>query len=153
MDYSNRVSGLYKGPNVSIQVLSRIEAEKYTSSIPYAMISIGNPNDSTWAEFPEDPNRKELFRIRFFNTVHPQIHTSFSDERAELMLQFINECRGVPLPLFVIHCEHGVSRSAAVGAFISLLINGGDEYYWTNGYHAPNLLVYRRLVKAALHNK
>ena len=151
MDYSNRVSGLYEGPNVSIQVISRKDAELYTGSIPYAMISIGNSFDTDWADLLEDPNRQRLFQIRFFDTVHPRIHNSFSDEMAAEMLQFINECKD--LPLFVIHCEHGVSRSAAVGAFISLLINGEDEYYWTNGYHAPNLLVYRRLVKAALHNK
>ena len=47
-----------------------------------------------------------------------------------------------------IHCDAGISRSAGVACALDEYYNldGRSSFYWTDGYHHPNGLVYRTVM-------
>lgn len=66
----------------------------------------------------------------------------FDDEDAIKIKNYIEA--NSHLPLIVIHCYAGVSRSAAIAAALSKHYNGSDKMFFQR--YTPNALVYRKLL-------
>ncbi|HVH42669.1 MAG TPA: hypothetical protein VM925_10005 [Labilithrix sp.] len=56
--------------------------------------------------------------------------------------------RTVSVERIVIHCDAGISRSAAVAAALSRALRGDDTEFFT-GKYKPNMRVYRLLLDSA----
>jgi len=68
----------------------------------------------------------------------------FNKHVAETIWKFVDKYKD-EVDLIVINCEAGISRSSAVGAAISKVINGSDEDFFK--YFIPNRLVYRKMME------
>ena len=82
--------------------------------------------------------------------------TLFGEKHAAEIHKFVakNIAKGA-VKSIVVHCDMGISRSAAVGAALSKWLNGTDEGFFGYGKYprrfstrclAPNMLVYRTLL-------
>lgn len=133
----------FLGDRISILVLSRGLAEKYTSDQPYAMISIGNACDIGEVPLQDDLLRRKLLRLKFTDDDAPSKHgTSFEVDQATEILEFIRHLEDCTI--IVCHCEMGMSRSAAVAAAISHILNRDDEFFFKQ--YTPNMWVYRQIL-------
>ena len=70
----------------------------------------------------------------------------FSPQHARKIWDFVRAHRDVER--IVIHCDAGVSRSAAVAAALARIIRGDDTEFFTGKYQ-PNMRVYRLLLDSA----
>jgi predicted protein tyrosine phosphatase len=71
----------------------------------------------------------------------------FSDEQAVQIVDFVERIKD-KVNGFLIHCEAGVSRSAAVAAAIELIVNGSSDRILNDRRYSPNQCVYRKLIQA-----
>lgn len=128
---------------MKIQVSNRYLAENFTSSIPWAVISIAD-SESEYAKLSDD-NRIGLLQVAFCDIDNLiSGYKRMNQEDAVKILTFMDEVWD-KADLLLIHCEAGVSRSAAVGAAISRIKLGHDGGYFNT--HHPNRWVYSRLLK------
>jgi len=104
---------------VSVQFLSVHEAEDYVPAEPTVAISIispGRPDASLHASMAD------VLR-QYFHDTTPKDHNAagtvvFSTEQAQQIVGFIRTHHAEPEPRhLLIHCEAGISRSAAVAVF------------------------------------
>lgn len=70
----------------------------------------------------------------------------FDEEMAKELLGFIKQHQGKP---FVVHCDAGVSRSAAVGSFLRDFLQYEATFHETRDDKFRNILVYNLLRRAA----
>lgn len=140
---------VYTGVEISIQILDRELAEKTTADEPYASIAITN-DEGPFGRLAPSPNQKGVLCLRFADIpfrieddegLFPDI---FSEEQAERILDFYTSMRATGVRLFLINCEMGRHRSAAVGAALSMVANG--ESRWFLRHFAVNRLVYDTLL-------
>ena len=147
-----------------LEHLSREKAEAYRGRRPYAMISITDP-DGPEAHLQPDPKRVAVLRLAFHD------FTQSPEEFARLVAQEdpplpLDEPRQWVLPSavhaqaivgfyrtlpkqvekVVIHCEAGVSRSAAVGAALAHCLGQQDEQFFSRSH--PNHRVRRLVIEA-----
>lgn len=144
---------IFRGAQVDLLVLGREDVQSVVPSDPYIVISITDP-DREIAELAESPLRKAVLRLSFDDVagvtnpillpfVSPR-DIPMSPEHAEQLLAFIQENR-TAARLIVCHCEMGVSRSAAVAAALSQILNQDDTFFFTN--YLPNRWVYNLLLE------
>lgn len=100
---------------------SRKLAESLEGNPYMAVISITDP---TTPEARLDPLFKHVLRLSFFDAVpadefQPPLPGLFSRAMATQISDFVREIQEAPFALSVmVHCEYGVSRSAAVALFV-----------------------------------
>jgi len=70
----------------------------------------------------------------------------FSHEQAVQIVDFVVRVKD-RVNGFLIHCEAGVSRSAAVAAAIELMLNGSSDRIFNDHRYSPNLYVYTKLIE------
>ena len=132
---------------MKLVVLSRRKAEEFTSDIPWACISIRDPEDDSLPKI----NRCQLVDCLYLNFHDSIIADSdiklFNENHADQILDFVLRVWD-KIDRLVIHCYAGVARSPAVAAIISKLYYGSDEVYFQEPYK-PNKHVYDTLYRVA----
>ena len=107
-----------------VQYTSRKLAEQLRGSPYMAVISITDP---TTPEAKLDPLFRHVLRLAFFDAVpadeyQPIIPGLFDHHMAARISAFIAELHAAPFEItLMVHCEYGVSRSAAVALFAEAL--------------------------------
>lgn len=105
----------------SLEYLSLKEALEFKPQVPTIAISILSPGRAQAALHPEiDP----VLRLYFEDTTGKEATTPgpgiFSTDHAREILDFIHHHRDKPVPChLLVHCEAGISRSAAVAVFVA----------------------------------
>jgi len=132
-----------------IIVYSAIDAQYFTSDVPWACISIATEPDF-WPPISDD-NRLGLLRLAFADIRYPEhgeLGSHFNNEHAHAVLDFIEE-HWHSIDVLMIHCEAGTSRSPAVAAVISRIYVGDDGGFTLPHLYQPNPHVYRTLLEVA----
>ena len=107
-----------------VQYTSRKLAEQLCGSPYMAVISITDP---TTPEAKLDPLFRHVLRLSFFDAVPadeymPALPGLFDHRMAAQISTFIDELHAAPFEIsLMVHCEYGVSRSAAVALFAEAL--------------------------------
>ena len=107
-----------------IQYTSRKLAEQLRGSPYMAVISITDP---TTPEAKLDPLFRHVLRLSFFDAVPadefmPSLPGLFDRTMAKQIDAFLGELHAAPFDIsLMVHCEYGVSRSAAVALFAEAL--------------------------------
>lgn len=134
-------------------------------SRPHAIISITTPGDPE-ADVVQNDMTVSVLRLSF-NDLDKEpgpgtikflggVYRLFDRKDAGLIKEFIIE-HALPSYTVMVHCDAGISRSAAVAAALSKVYNGDDFEFFTGGsmygapHYAPNMLVYKTLLEAYGH--
>jgi predicted protein tyrosine phosphatase len=123
-----------------------MEAAEFTLDTPWATISITDPG-SPPAKLHEDGGCQDVLRLEFWDLDRPALgykDNLFTPEDARQIIRFAKKW-APKVDTIMTHCEAGISRSAAVAAFLSKVVLGEDGDYFTRAY--PNRLVFRTLMK------
>ncbi|MFV5214922.1 hypothetical protein ACLIIZ_14480 [Azonexus caeni] len=100
---------------------SRKLAESLSGNPYMAVISITDP---TTPQARLDPLFRHVLRLSFFDAVPadefmPPLPGLFDRTMARRVDEFVREIHGAPFEMsMMVHCEYGVSRSAAVALFV-----------------------------------
>lgn len=143
---------VYIGRNIKVQVLDRALAERMTGDEPYASISITN-REQDYADLAESPLRRGVLRLKFTDIpLHelrgdPLFPDLFSPREAGRVWEFYRAMRSLGVELFLVNCEKGKHRSAAVAA--ALLEEADGDATWVFRHFLPNQLVYDLLCAEA----
>jgi predicted protein tyrosine phosphatase len=146
-----------------IAIASRLIAEKASALIkaPHAIISITDP-DSDFPHFAPNENRLGILFLQFYDLddIRDQMTPKdaaeylaqfgdglFKDHQAAEIVDFVEGVKS-KIKGILVHCEAGVSRSAAVAAGIELVLNGSNERVFNDRRYSPNLYVYTKLLFA-----
>lgn len=73
--------------------------------------------------------------------------TPFSEEHAGQVLDFIDKHHGEP---FIVHCDAGISRSAAVASFMEIYHGYDAKYHQTGDDRHRNIHVFNLLRRALM---
>jgi len=68
----------------------------------------------------------------------------FNEHHAKQILNFVNKNLN-KIDLIISHCDNEMSRSSAVAAALSRILNGHEKPFFSFPYR-PNYLIYRRLL-------
>ncbi|MEN3373232.1 hypothetical protein [Dechloromonas sp. ZS-1] len=107
-----------------VHFTSRQLAESLAGSPYMAVISITDPGTP---EARLDPLFKHVLRLSFYDALPadefmPAPPGLFDHEMARQISQFVTDLMAAPFALSVmVHCEYGISRSAAVALFVEAL--------------------------------
>jgi hypothetical protein len=138
---------VFKGSRYSLLALGREEAKYFVPEAPYLIVSISDP-DKPEPEIPSPPHLRGVLRLRFHDVGQPRRFQETADvamtpDQARQILTFVREHLS-GTELIVCQCEQGVSRSAAVAAALSRILQGEDEYFFKHFW--PNRWVYNLLL-------
>lgn len=135
-----------------IKVMNRPQAEEQSKLdfMTYkAIISISTPNDIEPALSTTNPSIIDILRLKFYdmekyewehyNTPYSE---RFTTEKAISIFDFVVKNFDEAEEIWV-HCDGGVSRSAAVAAAILKVFTGNDDEIFKNDSYFPNMMVYR----------
>lgn len=78
-------------------------------------------------------------------TGHIKLITDGDAYRIKCFVEYVS---ALNIDTLIIHCHHGVSRSAAVGAAISKVYFNNDSLYFNSDRYVPNMTVYYKILKA-----
>jgi predicted protein tyrosine phosphatase len=137
---------------MTIEVFSRQAVEKFITDLPHIVISIREPG-SAQPKLPENSNRiAELYIECDDIDIDSPMVKQFAKDDAKAILGLLK----VTLPYIntiVVHCEAGQSRSAGVGAALSIILrvpDGDKKYFNPRGPYYPNRYIYRTMLNTAL---
>lgn len=138
----------------SVEVCSKSKAREFLCDIPWACISVVSESGD-WPVI-SDKNRVDLLQLDFHDRSnmhyvnHPLLgSTYFSKDQARQVLEFVDK-NWDNIDCLMVHCEAGVSRSAAIAAAIELIKfgRGADNHYFNESTHyVPNTYVYRMMLE------
>ncbi len=130
-------------------VLNRYEVATATPDKPYLVISITDPEREE-AALAESPNRRAVLRLRFHDKgirrPLAEGKVAMTPAEAQTILDFVQAHRQ-EVKLIVCQCEAGISRSAAIAAALSRVVQGEDHFFFA--HYAPNDYIYNTLLEAA----
>lgn len=135
----------------SFRIMDRPDAVEYCkeehihSSI---IISISSANGHRPRLVKTDHNRVVAVLYLFFDDEVVGDNT-FSDEQAEQVIRFVDVWKSA-VERLVVHCDAGVSRSAAVCAAMKRHLGFDDQDIFTSRQYEPNPLVYATLMQHIL---
>ncbi len=135
-----------------IKIFSRQAIEKACAANPFAPVAIISITDvfEPLANIPANYNTRCCLRLQFNDVFEDESGTmcqADADDIAEFVYD-IDENR-IEADEIWIHCEGGVSRSAAVAAAISKHLYDDDMWVFSNPAYYPNMWV-NKLVTEAL---
>ena len=142
-------------------MLSRLFAEEIVPDmdIRHAVISIANPTNREPAEFKLNEYLKEVLYLKCYDIDFSDGNVTatraailekygyglFTDDQAEEVVDFVMKVKD-SVEAIVCHCDAGISRSAGVGAAISLILNGSDKGIFIDERYIPNMHIYRKIL-------
>ena len=132
---------IFHGQKIKVLVLGREEIKDFISEKPYLIISVTDPRNPE-AEIIQSSNLVSILRLKFDDIGKPnkfQFENStdilMNVDQAKQILEFIKRYLSA-IKLIVCQCEQGISRSAAIAAALSRILQNEDEYflknYWAN---------------------
>jgi predicted protein tyrosine phosphatase len=136
-------------------ILSREEAENYECPYEHVLISITDPKQDE-LNCPDNDLRKDILRLSFHD-VQENLgsYRKMSLEEAKQVVEFYLKHKDIGY--YVIHCEAGVSRSAAIGAAITILEGDNPLRFWArhypNGYMISAILMADNLRKRPIKSE
>ena len=140
---------IYRGSVVDFLVLSRHEIAAALPDVPYVVVSVTDP-DRMEATLAESPHQKAVLRLRFHDKSGPRAALSgkvaMTPAVAREILAFVRAHLS-EVALIVCQCEAGISRSAAIAAALSRILQGEDLFFFAQ--YAPNDWIYQTLLKAS----
>jgi predicted protein tyrosine phosphatase len=128
---------------------------------PHIIISILEPGAEPLV-FAPNKNRLAVLTLNFYDLdydpkkwgekdtneiVKEYGHGLFKVAQAEAILDFVEQWHDLAA-FALIHCEAGVSRSAAVSAAIDKIYTGSDMAVFGDPKYIPNRYVYRTILEA-----
>lgn len=134
-----------------IKVMSEDKIAKYDEETPHVLISISSPGGGV--RIPDNDARLDLLKLQFHDvysfdkddffyaylTGHKVPVVPPSKDDAAKIAAFIR--KNLSVPMLIVNCEAGISRSSGVAAAVSKFLTGDDkEFYNAEKYH-PNELV------------
>ena len=139
---------IWRGEHVAVQVLSRSCVRKGACAHrePYVLISISVPG----VPHPEPKHGEghlETLRLAF----HDRLEEGISEAQAAEVADFVKRHHLTGIHLFVVQCDAGVSRSAAVAAAIWASFEGAADLFFAE-YH-PNTDTFAKLSEALNHSQ
>jgi len=151
----------YREAVMLFSVLSRGEIELFPNDVhvPHVIISITNPG-SRPAVIKENEYTLDVLRLSFEDEEdtekagwdirrleawekHFGPWRPFRKADAEAIRDLVTSCEPEAV---IVHCEAGISRSAATAAALAKHYNGDDRVFWMMPRYNPNKLVYRVLL-------
>ena len=143
----HRVIELLQRKPLVLHVWSRDKAESEVLPDEHAMISITDRKEE--AALPACCQRKMLLRISFPDAERPiEGHELFSSSDANKILDFVAQVVEAGHRVLVVHCEAGISRSAAVAAALATIADESPFRFW-QGF-IPNPRIFNLLLRAAV---
>lgn len=129
-----------------IMCLPKKVAENFYYPAPWVCISITSSEKEIANITCEHGNIEELLRVYFHDIDGPAKGMNLiTVAQARAIAGFINKWNNI-VPLIVVHCHAGVSRSAAVVAAAHKHYTNNDKIFFDN--FCPNMTVYRRVLEA-----
>jgi predicted protein tyrosine phosphatase len=133
-------------------VLSRNDIEDANPALAdHVIISINGPDDDAPAAVKRNSYTKGVLVLHFddldeevgpsFRRVYGRDVVLFNEEHAAHIHRFVKDA---DVDNIIVHCHMGVSRSAAVGAALSVWLNGHDKGFhgYRRGLHPRDLAVF-----------
>lgn len=153
------IERIYKGAKLKLLVLGRGEIGTFSALLPYAVISITDPEKED-ADIYQSSFLHSVLRLRFHDIAgkknselknfQPTDEIAMTQEQALNILNFVRD-NFRDVELIVCQCEAGVSRSAAVAAALSKILNNEDDFffkhYWVNHWVYNLILENANLLK------
>ena len=116
----------------------RLTGSYQSIRVPHVLITI-----STDLQIPNLPACKGVLQVDFDDISNGVVGNIFTSNTASEILDFINNHCNV-IDLIVCVCPEGISRSTAVAAALSKIINNEDDNVFSKGM--PNMFVYTTLL-------
>lgn len=137
-----------------IQIMNRCKAksETFRDIAPAtAIISISG----RYAETPILHRSDWLKGVLYlnFDDEDTLIETRMTEDDAEQICKFLSFIKGKEVKRLIVHCDAGVSRSAAVAAAIMKYLDGSDASIFNNHFYAPNMHCYKMTLNALMELK
>lgn len=122
--------------------------------VPHIIVSIWTPGDPKGpAKIKFGPQTKAMLQLSFADAEGPVAHEGIGDEHlfhlhhAHEIVEFVREHGlGFDLNRFIVHCDAGRSRSAAVAAALSKIYTGTDKQFFKQ--YNPSRRVHRLILEA-----
>lgn len=142
---------------MQVMVLSRKEAVKLKYKQPdgvkSAMVSISSVGER-YSSMPRPAGDvKHILYLNFDDVTNDEDGYPMTEKDAEKLAQFVDLCFNNSTQRLYVHCDAGLSRSAAVAkalqTYYGLLDN---EVSYKKGSH-PNKLVYQCVMNVLVHRK
>ncbi len=145
---------IYRGPHMNFLVLGRSEIRTEMPEMPYLVISVTDP-DKPDAEIAASFYQRAVLRLKFDDAVQIDIPgledlaaetvVELTTMEAQNILTFVRQ-HSEDVQLIVCQCEAGVSRSAAIAAALSRILQNEDAFFFENYW--PNRKVYHTILAA-----
>lgn len=149
-----------------IRVLSRMEIESdfyltiKESSMPHIILSVTSDRANPIVNIKENTSYKGVLRFQFddIDIEHKKClitnnkstkYNIFYAEHAKSILNFVNTSIN-DIEAIISHCDAGVSRSSAMAAALSKILNNEDDFFFKN--YIPNMLVYSTILNEYYYN-
>lgn len=145
VDITDRI---YVGPKIAFWVLGRYHAERVTPQEPYIVISVTDPQAAEVA-LPASPLCLDILRLRFHdkgNRVGALGGRVIIGEPEALSIIAFAEKHLADAKVVVCQCEAGLSRSAAIAAALSRIVQQEDRFFFQR--FAPNTWVYETILES-----
>lgn len=140
---------IYHGSAVDFLVLGRHDIEIVVPDVPYLVVSVTDP-DRMEVVLAESPHQKAVLRLRFHDKSGPRAALSgkvaITPAVAHELLAFV-QAHLPEVALIICQCEAGISRSAAIAAALSRILQDEDSFFFA--HYAPNDWIYQTLLKAS----
>jgi predicted protein tyrosine phosphatase len=153
----------------NIKILSRKQVEEIISSqimptcLPWALISIWNSFELVHVftrEILKKIGCQEALSIRFGDLTLDELSRKkkeekdkeklFNESDAEQIILFIDEINKVDVPVLIIHCAAGISRSGAIGLFACRYLKLDEKTFLNSNKHIlPNFYILEILNKVS----
>ena len=129
------------------QILDRQLASVTVAAEPFAVVSITGSEDS-FCCIPASAHREGLLQIKFDDIRGPiDGMVPFDESHAHAILNFYRDMRAKGVRFFIVNCEMGMCRSAAVGAALAEI--SGGRTGWFDRRFQPNVYVRSVLLETA----
>lgn len=118
--------------------------------LDHVVVSIRDP-DRKPARIGKDPRLREVLALAFDDAepgakfLLPKAIQLMSLDQARAIWAFVDKHRAA-VPVMVVHCEMGLSRSPAVAAAVTRGLGGEDDPFFRE--YLPNRFVYDLMLKA-----